>query len=263
MSLSGVRMEEKGVRLAELTWPEAAEAIERYPIAVLPIGAGAKEHGPHLPCGTDQFLVEELARRVVEATPVLLLPTLAYAYYPAFVEWPGSVSISADIFAGVVADIVRSLARHGTRKFLILDSGVSTHPPLVTLSRDLYQELGVLVAVTNIRGLGVEVKRGLAEQPSGGHADEGETSCLLNIRPDLVKMERAVREFQQFIPGSRGEGGVIKIAVGGKLTTPHGVNGDATLATVEKGKVALDAMAQDVINFLEHFAGWPEVGEDG
>jgi creatinine amidohydrolase len=162
----------------------------------------------------------------------------------------------------MVADIIRSMARHGTRKFLILDSGVSTHPPLVTLSSEMNGELGVYVAVTNIRGLGFETKRKLAEQLRGGHADEGETSCLLSIRPDLVKMDRAVREFQQFIHGTRGEGGVIKVAVGGKMTTPSGVNGDATLATVEKGAVALAAMAQDVITFLEHFARWPE-SEDG
>ncbi len=81
----------KGKRLAELTWEEARDVMATRPVALLPIGGGAKEHGPHLPCGTDQMVVEELARRVVEAYPVLLLPTLAYAYYPAFVEWPGSV----------------------------------------------------------------------------------------------------------------------------------------------------------------------------
>ncbi|HFE39355.1 MAG TPA: creatininase family protein, partial [Gammaproteobacteria bacterium] len=81
-----------GVRLGDLTWEEAAEAVEQYPIVLLPIGGGAKEHGRHLPCGTDQMVVDELAERVLQAFPVLLLPTVAYAYYPAFVDWPGSVS---------------------------------------------------------------------------------------------------------------------------------------------------------------------------
>ena len=251
----------KGVRLAELAWPEAAEAIKQYPITVLPIGAGTKEHGPHLPCGTDLIVVEELANRVVKAAPVLLLPALAYAYYPAFVDWPGSVSVSAGVFAGMVADIIRSLARHGTRKFLILDSGVSTLPPLVTLSRDLHQELGVYVAVTNIRGLGVETVWELAKQASGGHADEIETSCMLSIRPDLVRMDRAVREFQDAVPGTRGRDGVIKIVVGGKMTTRWGVNGDATLATVEKGEKALAAMTQDILAFLDQFGRRPQSGE--
>ncbi|MCA9906122.1 MAG: creatininase family protein, partial [Anaerolineae bacterium] len=124
----------KGIRLSEITWKEAIDIIPQYPVVMLPIGGGTKEHGPHLPLGTDQMVVDELARRVVEAAPVLLLPTLAYAYYPAFVDWEGSVSIEARNFTAFVGDIVRSMYRHGCRKFLILDGGVSTHPPLKTLS---------------------------------------------------------------------------------------------------------------------------------
>ena len=244
----------QGVRMAELTWEQAAAAVERCPVAVLPVGAGTKEHGPHLPCSTDLLVVEELARRVVEAAPVILLPALAYGYFPAFVDWPGSVSVRPLHFAGMVGDIVRSLARHGTRKFLILDGGVSTHPPLRTLSSELHGELGVHVAVTNILALGHEVKRAVAEQASGGHADEIETSCMLVIRPDLVHMERAVREIDPALPGTRGEGDLRKFALGGKMLTPSGVNGDPTLATAVKGEQVLAAMAQDIIAFLRDFA---------
>jgi creatinine amidohydrolase len=247
----------RGVRLSELTWEQAAEASGRYPVAVLPIGAGTKEHGPHLPCGTDLMVVEELARRVVEAAPVLLLPALAYGFFPAFVDWPGSVSIRPKYFAGMVADIVRSLARHGTKKFLLLDGGVSTHPPLRTLSYELHNELGVRVAITNIVALGHEARRAVAEQESGGHADEIETSCMLVIRPDLVRMDRAVKEIDPALPGTRGEDSVRKFTLAGKMATPGGVNGDPTLATAVKGERVLAAMAQDIVTFLRDFAALP------
>jgi creatinine amidohydrolase len=247
----------QGVRLAELTWEQAAEARERYPVAVLPIGAGAKEHGPHLPCGTDLMVVEELARRVVLATPVILLPALAYGFFPAFVDWPGSVSIRPEYFAGMVADIIRSLARHGTKKFLLLDGGVSTQPPLRTLSYELHNELGVRVAVTNIVALGYEARRAVAEQESGGHADEIETSCMLVIRPDLVKMDRAVKEIEPALPGTRGEDNARKFTLAGRMGTSSGVNGDPTLATAAKGERVLAAMAQDIIGFLHEFAALP------
>src|SRR5258706_4285679 len=179
----------QGVRLAELTWEEAAATVGRCPVAVLPVGAGTKEHGPHLPCGTDLLVVEELARRVAEAAPLIMLPALAYGYFPAFVDWPGSVSIRPQHFTGMAGDIVRSLVRHGTRKFLILDGGVSTHPPLRTLSSELHAELGVHVAVSNILPLRHESQRPLAEQESGGHADEIETARMMRIRPGLVGLE--------------------------------------------------------------------------
>ena len=247
----------QGIRLAEITWEEFGEALARCPVALLPIGGGTKEHGPHLPLGTDLMVVDALAERVLEAAPVLLLPSLGYAYYPAFVDWPGSVSIQAQHANALVGDIIRSLARHGVRKFLILDGGVSTHPPLNVLSRDLHNELGILVAVTNILGLGAEVHQAIAEQARGGHADELETSRMRVIRPDLVHMERAPREWQPLIPGTSGPTGIRKIHLGGKMTTAGGINGDATLATPEKGEQSLAAMAQDIITFVEHFVALP------
>ncbi len=107
--------------------------------------------------------------------------------------------------------------------------------------------------MTNILGLGREVEEALAEQESGGHADEMETSCMLAIRPELVHMERAVKEILPPAPGSYGPGGVRKIALAGKMTTKSGVNGDPTLATPEKGARLLAAMAQDILTFLEFF----------
>ena len=243
-----------GVRLSEMTWQEAAAVIKTHPIAVIPVGAGTKEHGPHLPCGTDLMVVEELARRVVEACPVILMPALPYGYFPAFIDFPGSVSIQPENFMGVVGDIIRSLARHGTKKFLILDGGVSTFPPMRTLAMQLHNELGIQVALTNILGLGAEVEKEISEQASGGHADEMETSNMLFIRPDLVKMDRAVSEVSPSIPSTRGKSGAQKIYVAGRMTTQSGINGNATLATRKKGEKLLAAMAQDIINFCNEFA---------
>jgi creatinine amidohydrolase len=243
----------KGVTLAELTWEEAAAAFKTHSIALLPIGGGTKEHGSHLPLGTDLFVVDELARRVIEVSPVLLLPSVAYAYYPAFVDWAGSTSINPPHFAGFVGDIVRSMHRHGIKKFILLDSGVSTHPVLQTLVRDLHEELGVIVAVTNILGLGAEVQNEISEQESGGHADEMETSNMLVIRPDLVNMDKAVKEIDRPLTGVLGPTGIRKFTMSGKMKTKSGINGDATLATAEKGEKSLAAMAQDIITFIEHF----------
>lgn len=246
-----------GIRLSEITFDAVRDAAAQCPVALLPIGGGTKEHGPHLPLGTDQMVVDALADRVVQAAPVLLLPTVAYAYYPAFVDWPGSVSIAAAHFSALVGDIVRSMHHHGLRRFLLLDGGVSTHPPLNVLSRDLHNELGVLVAVTNIRGLGYEVHQQIAEQARGGHADELETSRVLALRPDLVKMDRAPEEYTEPLSGMFGPSGVKKVHVGGKLHTPNGINGNATLATAAKGEQSLAAMARDIITFVEHFATLP------
>ena len=82
---------------------------------LVPVGARCKEHGPHLPLNTDWLFAEYLARRIVSACRVLAVPTIPYGHYPAFAEYPGSVSIGEATFRDLVTDVCRSFARHGVR----------------------------------------------------------------------------------------------------------------------------------------------------
>ena len=241
-----------GKRLEDLNWKTADECLKSGTIVVLPVAAGTKAHGPHLPLGTDKLVVDELSNRLLEKTDILLLPTLSYGYFPAFTDWPGSVSVEAETFKRFTGDILRSLASQGAQRFLILDGGVSSHFPLRILAADLRDELKVLVGVSNILGLGYEVEKDICEQERGGHADEAETSCVLAIRPDLVDMKLAPNDFLEDIPGSR-VGDVLKVAVSRKMDSPSGIHGDAALADPEKGRRILDAMESDLLAFLEGF----------
>lgn len=244
----------KGLRLWDLTCSEAKEAFQTYSIAMLPIGGGAKEHGDHLPYGTDLMIVDELANRIVEESPVLLFPTVSYGYFPAFVDWPGSVSISAIHFMHYVSDIIRSIHRFGISKFLILDGGITTHDPLKIVASDLHNELGIRIAITKIDNIGREKMEEVCQQKHGGHACEAETSQLLAIHKDKVKMDRAVQNYRTSIPKTVGEKGIKKITIRGKFTDPSGIHGDATLATVKKGEEILRAKVDDVIEFIHHFS---------
>jgi creatinine amidohydrolase len=239
-----------GIKLWEKTWDEAEALLNEDAIVVLPIGGGSKEHGRHLPLGTDMMVVDELAMRILNKSEIILLPTLNYAYYPAFINWPGSVSVDSETFRKFVSEIVESIARFGVRKFMILDGGISTHYPLTILSYELYNKLGIKVAVTDIAGLGKEAGDRVCEQEKGGHADESETSCILNIRPDLVQMDKAVKEYGSSIPGVFSPEGLRKITLKTGMNTENGAHGDPTLATVEKGEVILQAMTDDLLKFI-------------
>jgi len=247
-----------GRYLAEMTWSEAAQALEHNPVVVLPIGGGVKEHGHHLPLGTDMIVVNELASTILKHSDILLLPTLNYAYFPAFVDWPGSVTIEAETFKRFVADIIRSYARHGARKFLVLDGGVSTHYPLTIMSYDLHNELGIEVAVTDIRGLGAQTIDAVCEAKEGGHGDESETSNVLAIRPDLVRMKEAKRETPPSPYATKGPGGVHTITLKSKMGGESGINGDPSRASAEKGRKILDAMSRDILAFIASFASHDE-----
>jgi len=243
----------KGTLLQNITYEEAKELITEDSIVMLPIGGGSKEHGNHLPMGTDHYVTEWVARQVTEKFPVICLPILSYAYFPAFVEWKGSVSIGADNFINFVKDILLSFTRFGVKKFVILDGGVSTRLPMKILATTMNNDHGVKVAVTNVVGLGKEIHDELCQQKRGGHGDESETSCMLHIRPELVHMDKATEHYTEIIPGTV-KNGIEKVYLPMRMSTPSGINGNSTLATAEKGEKILNAMVDDLLIFLEAFS---------
>ena len=85
----------RGVLLWDLTWVEAEAVLTPDAVVVLPLGAASKEHGPHLLLKNDWLLAEYYKERVLAAADVVIAPTLGYHHYPAFVEYPGSTSLSA------------------------------------------------------------------------------------------------------------------------------------------------------------------------
>lgn len=239
-----------GYYIKEMTYSQLEPLITEDTVIILPIGGGSKEHGNHLPMGTDYYVTDWIASQVTEKCEVLTLPTLPYAYFPAFVEWKGSVSIEHKHFTNYVQDILKSFIKFGVWKFLIIDGGVSTHPALCMMARDMLNKYNVKVAVSDITQLAKETEESICSQERGGHGDEAETSTMLYIREDLVHMEQSVEEYMPFIPGNTKR---VKVYVPDLMNTPHGVNGNSTLATKEKGKKILEASVKDICTFLDAF----------
>ena len=237
--------------IQELTYEQCLELINEETVIMLPIGGGSKEHGNHLPMGTDLYVTGWLAERVTERCDVLTLPTLPYAYFPAFINWKGSVSVDYQKFIEFVSDIILSFAKFGVKKFFILDGGVSTHIALKLLALTMNNEHGLKVAVSDVTGLGSETEEEVCSQKSGGHGDETETSCMLHIRPDLVHMDKTTEEYSAVFPYSRG-----KVYFPNRMCTPTGTNGNSRLATKEKGQAVLEAMVEDLVRFLNEYSKW-------
>jgi len=91
--MSDAQSSPKGVLLEDLTWIEAEQVLTPNTVIVIPLGAAAKEHGPHLPLKNDLILAEYLKQRVLEVAAVVVASTIPYSFYPAFLEYPGSVSL--------------------------------------------------------------------------------------------------------------------------------------------------------------------------
>jgi creatinine amidohydrolase len=232
----------KSVALDNLTWREAEAALKSYTVVLFAVGARTKEHGPHLPLKTDYVMAEYLKERVARQVPVAVLPTVAYGFYPAFLEYPGSISISAETFKNTVSDICRSISRHGIRKFYVLNTGISTLAPLQAAAEELAKD-GVAMRYLNLLEVDTKLPPGLLKQEGGTHADEAETSMMLYIAPDLVDMSKAVKDFDAR-PGRKG---LTRDPKGTGTYSPSGVWGDPTLASREKGRVIVEKTVEEII----------------
>ncbi len=240
-----------GVFLADLTWAEAAERFAAGAVVLVPIGAAAKEHGLHLPLDTDWRVVSALAKRVALRLPIVVAPVVGFGYYPAFVAYPGSQHLRAETFTALVRDLLGNLVDQGARKIAILNNGVSTEAPLAEAARTFEETRRASILVLNTRVLGRGADR-MLEQTSGGHADERETSVMLALAPEAVRMERARAAHRPagtplpFSPDPTSPG-----------YNPTGAIGDPTLATAAKGEAILAEMVREVADALG--ARWPEL----
>ena len=98
-------------------------ARDRRSVVLLPLGA-VEQHGPHLPLSVDWLGAEELARRVAPHLrrggwrPVLA-PSLPYGASTLAATWSGTVSLSVATTTRLIVEIVRGLATHGFRRFVL------------------------------------------------------------------------------------------------------------------------------------------------
>ena len=234
-----------GVLLEDLTWLEAEKILRPESVVVIPLGAAAKEHGPHLKLKNDLILADYYKGRVVKQADVIIAPTLNYHFYPAFVEYPGSTGLRLETARDMVVDICRSLARFGPKRFYILNTGVSTvralKPAVEVLAAD-----GILMTFTDLKSIeAVESK--VRQQEGGTHADEIETSMILYMQPDAVDMKKAVKDYRPSV----GSGLTRDPKSTTSTYSASGVWGDATLATREKGKIVTEAMVAQILADIE------------
>ncbi len=240
----------KAIYLEDISWTEAQKILNNETVVVIPLGAAAKEHGPHLPLSTDFLQAEGLAKRVASERKVVITPVVSYGFYPAFLKYPGSTSTTFATATNMVVEIVRSLAGYGPRRFYIINVGVSTTPTLETAAKTLAEE-GILLYYSRYdRPSFDKAEARFRTKTYSGHADELETSNVLSLRPDLVDMSKAVNDSS--MKGKSGNMTPVMIETGNLNTS--GINGYAALGTKEKGQKNMASFAHELMKEIDSIA---------
>ena len=239
--------EQKSYRVSELTWTQVESLIHEDTLAVVPIGAQAKEHGIHLPMNTDYQQVQWLVEQLLDQPGLLIWPVVNYGFYPAFVEFPGSITSSQETFSLLVKEICECIFNTGINRVVLLNSGISTIKPLQQLIENDARHTHLINVYSG--DIFKRTVTQLIDQPAGGHADEVETSIMLAINESQVDMAKA-------------DGSVFACSQPGVLRrheknspnyTPTGACGKPELASHQKGEKLLTAMLKDINNHILSF----------
>lgn len=237
--------------LGRLSWTEVAEAAERNPVVLLPIGA-IEQHGPHLPVHEDSIVAEWSAYKIAELTDgevdLLVAPALHYGHSPTFRGFAGNLSFSAETLKAAVKDIIESLVESGFRRIIVVDNNGGNVAPVAGAAFDSRRDLGVLIGHLYPWQLGYGLMRDVYDDPAAvyGHGAEPELSAMLAIFPDQVDLAKAesggLTSPAGWTPTSYSDAKIGDYSIPGTVfwdfseISENGVTGDVSVASSETGE---------------------------
>jgi creatinine amidohydrolase/Fe(II)-dependent formamide hydrolase-like protein len=238
--------------IAEMTPAEITASLKETDTVVIPIGT-VEQHGPHLPVSTDTFIPIRVAELVAEKTNVLVAPPVFYGDSLSMMSMAGVFTITPETLASLLLDLCKSFSKQGFKRIVFINGHGGNTQVLSFVGQRARIETGAQIVRINWWIIASEEITRICE--SGVvHADEGETSMMLACRPDLVDMNKAVKDslqekLTQELTGKK-PGNMPQIYAPFPTWSKTGVIGDATKASKEKGEKILKAVVNNIVDFL-------------
>ena len=230
--------------IEDMTWPEVRDAIAAGKTSAIIYAGSTEQNGPHLALGKHTFIAHYVAGRIAEELgDALVYPTMPFAPTGDFVlktghlRFPGSVSLSSDVFLGVVSQLAMSAINAGFKQIYLMGDHGGGQSELKLAAENLDQEWSVKgVRIRYVPDPYVKEKvqsdQYLKEHQiaTDEHAGTDDTSEML------------------FIDSTHKWVRTDKLAVSDSAMEPKtGVNGDPTKATAAMGKVFIDFKVNDAV----------------
>ncbi len=250
--------------LENLSWPEVRQLDFTRLVVLFPLGS-FEQHGHHLPLTTDTDIVTAVARRVEQqrSKTVLCLPTLWPGHSTHHLFFPGTLSVQQAPYIQMVNELCSSVVKMGATKVFLLNGHGGNDIPVRAALRDLKTAFPKIQFVfASYWSLAAKTIKETRESELGGlgHACEMETSIMLHLHPDRVKMNLARRDGPKHTDEYRKADMQYSRAVyfvnEFHEATETGTVGHPDLATAEKGEKFLNGIVRDVTKFVDAFATW-------
>jgi creatinine amidohydrolase len=244
------------VRIDELAWPDIEHLLSTGAVdaAVIAIGS-TEQHGPHLPQGTDSFLADAIGEGLAKGLGrALLAPPICVGCSDEHIAFPGTISFRTETLAQIVSDYVASLVRHGFTNIVVVTAHGGNVPALAAMApvlKSAYPKTNIIFQ-TEIKELSrtqveASAEQGIGPEAAGIHAGEAETSLLLALRSELVRMDRAIVGYM----GSAESLTPDSFVNGIQALDSNGVIGDPRSSTAEKGQVYLQKLVERLVEEVQ------------
>ena len=249
---------------AKLTWEEVRDS-DKDRVIILPVAA-TEDHGPHMALDTDTLIGTRIAEGVAQQAPesVFIMPTIPFGFNEHHKDFPGVIWIQPETLIAFITDITKSLAHHGFRRILLLNSHGSNHPVLDLAARKTVIETEIICVSASYWNLMTDRINAMRKSDMGGiaHACELEASMYLYFDPKHIYPERAVRQVAE---NSASKNLNLDLAGGARAMlmrwwstqTPDGTMGDPTLASAEMGKKYFDVAVEETLKLVREIRALP------
>lgn len=224
-----------------VTWENTFQEIAaaQPEIAILPIGS-IEQHSFHLPLGTDFLIAQALGERVArELGNCYLLPALPFSCSREHCDFAGTAWVKPATLAAIIEDLTGALHFHGICKVALVVAHGGNWIIKPTVREINLNRTGLKVVFTN-PDPGPAEQGHFAELHAGGH----ETSMLLALRPELVKLDRAAPDFAPT------QGREFLDYTGMAGVSPTGLWGAPSRASAAAGEQMLAAAATRAAQYL-------------
>jgi creatinine amidohydrolase len=181
--------ERKPLVLQKMSWTDVRDYLKTSDMVIIPLGS-TEQHGPHLPLGTDYYEAMGMSKLISARTRVVVAPVLLAGYSEYHSGFPGSLSLKPGTMEQVLFETAEMLIKYGFRRFMFFNCHGGNN---------IVQQ-GVIHRINHkTEAIATSIGHGSPIQESGEeeeeffdwHAGVNETSIMLYLKPELVKMERA------------------------------------------------------------------------
>jgi creatinine amidohydrolase len=183
------RSEEQGkpLVLQEMTRTDVQEYLKTNDMVIIPIGS-TEQHGPHLPLGTDCYIATDIAEMISARTGVVVAPVLWAGYSVYHSGFPGTLSLRPETMEQVLFETAEMLIKYGFNRIMFFNGhGGNTIVQSKVIHRINHDTEAIGLALGDYAPSDAEPPKDWFDQ----HAGIQETSVMLYLEPDLVRMDLA------------------------------------------------------------------------